>query len=124
MSWIGPTAKKAIKYGPQAKIAWDKAGRPAAAIAAKKGQQQLQKRKAFAKAATLVDGSVLRQMHAGEPVHVVLAHGEPVEAFPPVDIDLTALVKDADPTRAVPSADYEQKRLTTRLKAARPRKKS
>ncbi len=44
MNWIGPAAKNcarlAVKYGPQAKIAWKKAGRPAADAAGKKGQSQ------------------------------------------------------------------------------------
>ena len=121
MSWIGPAAKKAVKYGPQAKIAWDKAGRPAAEIAAKKAQTQLQRRKAFAKAATVVEGSVIRLIHAGEPVHVVLAHGEPVEAYPPVDVELPVLLKDADLGAAVTSEEHEAKRVTTRVARARGR---
>ncbi|KAA1380000.1 hypothetical protein [Aeromicrobium fastidiosum] len=121
MSWIGPAAKKAVKYGPQAKIAWDKAGRPAAEIAAKKAQTQLQRRKAFAKAATVVEGSVIRLIHAGEPVHVVLAHGEPVEAYPPVDVELPVLLKDADLTAAVTSEDHEARRVKARVARARSR---
>ena len=121
MSWIGPAAKKAVKYGPQAKIAWDKAGKPAAEIAAKKAQTQLQRRKAFAKAATVVEGSVIRLIHAGEPVHVVLAHGEPVEAYPPVDVELPALLKDADLAAAVTSEEHEAKRVTARVARARGR---
>ena len=121
MSWIGPAAKKAVKYGPQAKIAWDKAGKPAAEIAAKKAQTQLQRRKAFAKAATVVEGSVIRLVHAGEPVHVVLAHGEPLEAYPPVDVELPALMKDADLSAAVTSEEHEAKRVKTRVARARGR---
>ena len=121
MSWIGPAAKKAVKYGPQAKIAWDKAGRPAAEIAAKKAQTQLQRRKAFAKAATVVEGSVIRLIHAGEPVHVVLAHGEPVEAYPPVDVELPVLLKDADLGAAVTSGEHEAKRVKARVARARGR---
>ena len=121
MSWIGPAAKKAVKYGPQAKIAWDKAGRPAAEVAAKKAQTQLQRRKAFAKAATVVEGSVIRLIHAGEPVHVVLAHGEPVEAYPPVDVELPVLLKDADLTAAVTSEEHEAKRVRDRVAKARGR---
>lgn len=124
MSWIGPVAKKAVKYGPQAKIAWDKAGRPAAEVAAKKAQAQLQRRKAFAKAATVVDGAVLRQMHGGEPVYVVLTHGEPVEAFPPVDIALSTLVKDADLGAVVTSEEFEAKRVRARIARARDRSSS
>ena len=121
MSWIGPAARKAVKYGPQAKIAWDKAGRPAAEVAAKKAQTQLQRRKAFAKAATVVEGSVIRLIHAGEPVHVVLAHGEPVEAYPPVDVELPVLLKDADLTAAVTSEEHEAKRVKARVARARGR---
>jgi hypothetical protein len=121
LSWIGPVAKKAVKYGPQAKIAWDKAGRPAAEIAAKKAQTQLQRRKAFAKAATVVEGSVIRLIHAGEPVHVVLAHGEPVDAYPPVDVELPVLLKDADLSAAVTSEEHEAKRVTARVARARGR---
>lgn len=125
MSWIGPAAKKgatmAVKYGPQAKIAWEKAGRPAAATAAKKAQQQVQRRKAFAKAATVIDGSVLRVMHSGEPVWVVLAGDEPVEAFPSVEIGLATLVQAADLGKAVSSEDFEAKRVKARLDRARQR---
>lgn len=123
MSWIGPAAKNgarlAIKYGPQAKIAWDKAGRPAADAAAKKAQSQLQRRKAFAKAALVVDGAVLKQMHEGEPVYVVLSAGDPVEAFPSVDIGLTALVRNADRRGVVTSKEFEAKRLKGRIDRAR-----
>jgi hypothetical protein len=121
MSWIGPAAKKAVKYGPQAKIAWDKAGRPAAEVAAKKAQVQLQRRKAFAKAATVVEGSVIRLVHAGEPVHVVMAHGEPIEAYPPVDVGLDVLLKDADLGAAVTSEEHEAKRVKARIARVRGR---
>lgn len=123
MNWIGPAAKNgarlAVKYGPQAKIAWDKAGRPAADVAAKKAQSQLHRRKAFAKAALVVDGAVLKQMHGGEPVYVVLSEGDPVEAFPSVDIGLHALVKNADRRAAVTSKEFESKRIKARIERAR-----
>jgi hypothetical protein len=126
MSWIGPTAKKsarlAVKYGPQAKIAWEKVGKPASEAAAKKGLSQVQRRKAFAKAATVVDGEVLRQIHHGEPVWVVLAHGEPVDCFPPVDIDHAELIKDADMSAAVSSKEFEEKRIKARVERARQRR--
>src|SRR5215212_5733278 len=119
MSWIGPAAKNgaklAVKYGPQAKIAWEKVGKPASAAAAKKAQNQLQRRKAFAKAATVVDGEVVGQMHHGETVWVVLSHGAPVDCFPPVDIAISELIKDADLSRAISSKEFEQKRLKARL---------
>jgi hypothetical protein len=125
MSWIGPAAKNgaklAVKYGPQAKIAWQKAGKPAAEAASKKAQAQLQRRKAFAKAATVVDGAVLRQMHEGEPVWIVLTRGEPVEAFPSVDIGLPTLIKDADLAAAITSSDFEARRLKARVQRARRR---
>lgn len=125
MSWIGPTAKNsarlAVKYGPQAKIAWEKAGKPAADVAAKKAQAQLQRRKAFAKAATVVNGSVLRVMHEGEPVWVVLTLHEPVEAFPSVEVGLPTLIKGADLSKAMSSADFEAKRVRTRIERARKR---
>ena len=125
MSWIGPAAKNgaklAVKYGPQAKIAWEKAGRPTADAAAKKAQAQLQRRKAFAKAATVVDGYVLRVMHEGDPVWVVLTVDEPVEAFPSVEVGLPTLIKGADLSKAVSSADFEAKRVKTRLERARKR---
>ena len=126
MSWIGPTAKKsaklAVKYGPQAKIAWEKVGKPASEVAAKKAQSQLQRRKAFAKAATVTDGEVLRQIHQGEPVWVVLSHGEPMDSFPSVDIDLPELIKNADLTAAVSSKEFEEKRVKARVERARQRR--
>lgn len=125
MGWMVPAAKNgarlAARYGPQAKIAWDHAGRPAAAAATQKAQAQLQRRKAFAKAATVIDGSVLRLMHGGEPVWVVLTRGEPAEAFPPVDVSLGALVSGADLTKTVPSQEFEAKRVAARLERARRR---
>ena len=127
MSWIGPAAKNgarlAVKYGPQAKIAWEKAGKPAAGVAAKKAQAQLQRRKAFNKAATVVAGRVLRVMHEGEPVWVVLTADEPVEAFPSVEVGLPTLIKGADLGKAVSSADFEAKRVKTRLERAQKRAK-
>lgn len=125
MGWMVPAAKNgaklAAKYGPQAKIAWDNAGKPAAAAAAAKAQAQLQRRKAFAKASTVVDGSVLRVLHAGEPVWVVLARTEPVEAFPSVDVALTTLIADADRSKAVTSEQFEAKRVAARVERARRR---
>lgn len=125
MSWMLPAAKNsaklAAKYGPQAKIAWDTAGKPAAAAAAAKAQAQLQRRKAFTKAATVIDGSVLRVLHAGEPVWVVLARTEPVEAFPSVDAPLAALIADADRSKAVTSEQFEARRVAARVDRARRR---
>lgn len=125
MGWMVPAAKNgaklAAKYGPQAKIAWDNAGKPAAAAAATKAQAQLQRRKAFAKAATVVDGSVLKLQHQGEPTWVVLTAGDPVEAFPPVDVALSSLLSGADLSKAVSSADFEAKRVAARLERARRR---
>lgn len=127
MSWMLPAAKNgaklAARYGPQAKIAWDKGGKPAAAAAAAKAQAQLQRRKAFAKAATVVDGAVLRVMHAGEPVWVALARTEPVAAFPPVDVSLTELTRGADLSKTVSSAEFEAKRVAARIERARNRTK-
>ena len=123
MGWIGPAAKNgarmAVKYGPQAKIAWEKAGRPAADAAAKKAQSQLQRRKAFAKAALVIDGAVLKQMHDGEPVYVVLSEGDPVESFPAVDIGMTRLIKNADLSTAVTSAEFEARRIKARIERVR-----
>jgi hypothetical protein len=128
MSWIGPTAKKsaklAVKYGPQAKIAWEKVGKPASEAAAKKAQSQLQRRKAFAKAATVVDGEVLRQIHHGERVWVVLSQHEPVDCFPQVDVDLPELLKNADLSAAVSSKEFEEKRIKARLERGRRRRAS
>jgi hypothetical protein len=61
-------------------------------------------------------------MHHGEPVWVVLSQGEPVECFPPVDIDLAALLKDADMTAAVSSKEFEEKRVKARVERARRRR--
>lgn len=125
MSWMLPAARNgarlAARYGPQAKVAWDNVGRPAAATAASKAQAQLQRRKAFAKAATVVDGSVLRVLHSGEPVWVVLTRGEPVEAFPPVDVSLAALLSGADLTKAVTSEEFEARRVAARIERVRRR---
>ncbi len=125
MGWMVPAAKNgaklAAKYGPQAKIAWDTAGKPAAAAAAAKAQAQLQRRKAFAKAATVVDGSVLRVLHAGEPVWVVLTGAEPVEAFPSVDVSVAVLMRGADVSKAITSEQFEARRVAARVERARRR---
>jgi len=78
-------ATLAVRYGPQAKLAWDNGGRRAADAAAARVSLARHRRSAFAEADTLKDGSVLRVAPGGVAAYVVLAGDEPVSAHPPLE---------------------------------------
>jgi hypothetical protein len=75
MSWMKPTARKAAtygaKYGPHAVVVWNVAGEHIQAAARAKAAEIAERRKAFAEAAAVVDGSVLRIVDHGTAVFVV-----------------------------------------------------
>lgn len=127
MSWIGPTAKQgaklAVKYGPQAKVAWDKGGKQATQAATRAAQRQLQRRKAFTKAGTVRAGEVLRLVENGEPLWVVLSEGAPVDSYPTAKGDLADLMTTAEPSRAVTFAAYDEKRVRNRARSLRRRRR-
>lgn len=112
MSWIGPAAKNAAKYGPQVKVAWDVGGKPAQEAAVRAAKKKLAQRKAFQKAEVVVDGSVLKTIHAGETYWVVLGTDDvPVESYPEAPVPLADLVAGTDVSRKRTYAEWEAARL-------------
>ena len=101
----GTTAKLAVKYGPQVKIAWDNGGRQGAAAAARRAQSLSARRKALRHAATLVAGAVLKVAPEGRSVYVVLSGDEPMAAYPAQERPLTELVEHADLDKRILPAD-------------------
>ena len=102
---IGTTTKLAVKYGPQVKIAWDKGGKQAAGAAAKRAKSLTARRKAFAHAATVVEGSVLKVAPRGSTAYVVFSGDEPIATYPPVDLPYSVLLAHVDLTRREPAPD-------------------
>jgi hypothetical protein len=96
-------AALAVRYGPQAKLAWDKGGRQAAQAAARRAGLLRARRQAVAHAAGLVDGGVLELAPGGSKVYVVMTGTTPVAAYPPDETPLADLVAHADLSRIVPA---------------------
>lgn len=82
---VAAGAKLAVKYGPQAKIAWDNGGRKAASAAAKRARSLTAKRKALNHAETVVDGSVLKVAPEGHTTYVVFSGDQPIATYPPAE---------------------------------------
>jgi hypothetical protein len=101
---IGTGTRLVVKYGPQAKIAWDNGGKKAAAAAAKRARSLTARRKAFAHAATVVDGSVLKVAPGGTTAYVVFSGEQPIASYPPQEIPPEALIIHADLSRRMPAA--------------------
>ena len=101
---IGTGTRLAVKYGPQAKIAWDNGGRKAATAAAKRARSLTARRKAFAHAATVVKGSVLKVAPGGTTAYVVFSGEQPIASYPPQELPAEALIIHADLSRRVPAA--------------------
>lgn len=115
-------AKIAVKYGPQAKIAWDNGGKQAAARATKRAKTLNARRRAFAHAAGVVEGTVLKIAPAGSTLYVVFTGERPIAAYPPQDLPFSALLEHADLSRRQPAVpkDAAPKKLP---RPALPRKK-
>lgn len=96
---IGQGTKLVVRYGPQAKIAWDNGGRKAAAAATKRARSLTARRRAFAHAATVVEGSVLKVAPDGRTAYVVFTGDRPIAAYPPQDTPPEVLLAHADLTR-------------------------
>jgi hypothetical protein len=109
-------AKLAVKYGPQAKIAWDRGGRQAATVAQRRALALVAARKAYAEAETVRDGSVLRHVVDGTPFHVVFTGDEPVHAYPPQPGSLEAFVKDLDLDLRVTPDQHRERQLRARAR--------
>jgi hypothetical protein len=100
---IAPIAKAAtaagvlvVKYGPQAKLAWDNGGKQGAEAARKRALSLNARRKALNHASGLVQGTVLKVAPAGRTVYVVFTGDQPVRAYPEQDQPLAALLANAD----------------------------
>lgn len=100
-SLVAAGATLAVKYGPQAKLAWDKGGKQASAAAVRRAQSLRARRRALAHAEGLVDGGVLRLAPGGVTTYVVLTGATPVAAYPPVETPLAELVEHADLGRKI-----------------------
>lgn len=100
MSWVGPTAKQAakfgVKYGPHARVAWQVGGKHVSAAVRAKADEVTLRRQAYDEAATTREGSVLRVVHQGRPMFVVFAGEEPVASYPDAETPLPDLVGRAD----------------------------
>jgi len=95
------TAKAAVKYGPQAKIAWDHGGKAGATAAAKRAASLNARRKALKHAGGLVDGSVVKVAPEGRTVYVVFTGERPVAAYPKQDLPINAVLEHADLTKRI-----------------------
>ena len=89
---IAPIAKAAtaagvlvVKYGPQAKIAWDNGGKQSAEAARKRALSLNARRKALNHASGLVEGTILKVAPQGRTVYVVFTGELPVAAYPEQD---------------------------------------
>jgi hypothetical protein len=102
---IGAGTKLVVKYGPQAKIAWDNGGKKAATAAAKRARSLTARKKAFAHAATVVRGSVLRIAPGGATAYVVFSGDDPIAAYPPQEVPLADLLDHVDLDRRVPAEE-------------------
>ncbi len=89
-------AKLVVKYGPQAKIAWDKGGKQATLAAATRAQALIARRKALNHASGVVEGSVLEIAPEGLAVYVVFAGDTPIAAYPPQEAAYGRLLEHAD----------------------------
>ena len=112
MSWMGPAAKRALKYGPYAAQAWKHLGKPTQAAVQKQAGSWVARRTALQHADTVEDGSVLGIMHDGARVWVVYSGDEPVTAYPSTAKPLAELVAHADlRKRITPEQAREQQRM-------------
>ncbi|MBD8870554.1 hypothetical protein [Nocardioides donggukensis] len=96
---VGTGTRLVVKYGPQAKIAWDNGGRKAAEATARRARSLTARRKAFTHAATVVDGAVLRIAPGGSTAYAVLSGDQPVAVYPPQEESLDTLLAHADLSR-------------------------
>ncbi|MGL5825239.1 MAG: hypothetical protein ACRCYU_10555 [Nocardioides sp.] len=91
-----------VRYGPQAKIVWDRGGRQAAAAAAKRARTLHARRKAFAHAGSLINGTVLKVATTGITRYVVFSADRPVATYPPSNVPYAVLLEHTDVTNRFP----------------------
>ncbi|MEO5711668.1 MAG: hypothetical protein ABIQ59_17810 [Nocardioidaceae bacterium] len=131
MSWVGPVARNAAKYGakygPHAKVAWEVGGKHVQAAVRARFDEAGLRRTAVAQAEGTQDGTVLRLVDQGETFYVVFAGEDPVASYPSTEKSLAELVAKKDLSkRRTPEAIHEQE-LRNRVRRAggkvrRPRK--
>ena len=109
----------AVKYGPQAKIVWDKGGKQATQAAAKRAMTLNSRRKALAHAAGVKDGSILKIAPTGSTMYVVFAGDQPIASYPTQDVPFAVLLAHADLDKRVRPDDA--KRRPPRPKVTRPK---
>lgn len=109
-------AKVAIKYGPAAKIAWDRGGKTAALAATRRVSGLNARRRALAHASGVIDGSVLKIAPEGRAVYIVFTRDQPLAAYPSQAVPLTVLLQHADLSRRVRPADVRRARKVRRRK--------
>lgn len=109
-------AKLVAKVGPGAIIAWQTVG-PVVKDAVEAQQRTWSNRRlAFAKARTVVDGTVLEQLDGDRAVFVVFSGDDPVEAYPKGDKTPTELVRNADMTKRVTPEEHDAAKMTAKAK--------
>lgn len=123
MSWVGPTAKSAakygVKYGPHVKVAWQVGGKRARSAATAKLEAVSARRKAFDQASVTTDGSVLRVVAHGEPVFVVFAQDDPIASYPEVETPLDQLIERADLSKRLTPEQRREQQLRTKVQRVR-----
>lgn len=92
-------ATLAVKYGPQAKIAWDKGGKQAVARASRQAASISHKRKAIAHADSVVNGTILRCAPRGSTLYVVYSTDQPIATYPAQEEPLPELLAHIDLSR-------------------------
>jgi hypothetical protein len=118
MSNLIPAGRMAVKYGPQAKLAWETAGKAAAEQVKIRRARSANRRRAFEKARTLIDGTVLRQLHGDQVIWVVYAADEPVTAYPLPDVELDELTRHARLSDRRTPEQYDESRARARARRA------
>lgn len=111
------SAKLVVLYGPQAKIMWDRGGKQVVTSASKQAKTMNLRRKAFAHASGLIDGSVLKIAPAGTTMYVVFSGDQPLATYPEQQLPYAVLLEHADLGKRIP-AEAKQPR------ASRPRRVS
>lgn len=122
MSQVIPVGKKvveaAVKHGPKAKVAWDVAGKAGTEAVRRRQARAMNRRMAFAKAQTVSEGSVLRQLNGDQVVWVVYSGDEPITSYPTVVDDLRELTRHAKLTARITPEDHDRSRALERAKRA------
>lgn len=128
MSWIPPVSKNlvkyGVKYGPQAKIIWSATHKHVQSFAKTQVENHAANHNALAEADSVVEGAVLRRVWKGKPVWVVFSGDKPISAYPPLSVDLSALVADADLSKRQTPEQYRKAQLRARAKRTAKRARS